>query len=175
VGVLDIKHAWVTAGGTPVCGLVAALVANGGAASLRTLGATRASVVFSLAFALVLAPVAMATFGVRSRMGGYLALVAVLGLPELAGRWTARVLPEGWGELGSIPGAMLALRSALVPGHLDVMLAFRAAAVLALVAAVALLILRAEQASLGSEPPPGGEDGTQSPSPRRGQHAGARA
>jgi hypothetical protein len=73
----------------------------------------------------------------------------VIGVPELLRGFTARILPDGWGELGSIPGAMLTLRSALEPGRLDVLLAMRAAAVLALVAAVALLAVRAELARLG--------------------------
>jgi hypothetical protein len=171
VGGLAIELAWLMAAGTIVSGAVAALLGQSGAASGRTLASTAAAVVFSLVFAAVLAPVAMATLGTRRRLGGYLALVAVLGVPELLAGWTARILPAGWEELGSIPGAALAVRTALEPSRMDPGLALRAAAVLALVIAIALLALRLELAGL---------DGTSAASPRRGPHladrdAGARA
>ncbi len=148
VGGLGIELAWLTAGGTIVCGAVAALLGRGSETSLRTLAATGGSVVFCLVFAAVLAPVAMATLGARKRLGGYLALVAVLGVPELLIAWTSKILPEGWGELGSIPGAILAVRTALEPSRVDLMLGLRAVAVLALVLALALLALRVELASV---------------------------
>ena len=47
----------------------------------------------------------MATVGARSRIGGYVALLAVLVAPEAAISWTSTILPAGWEELTSIPAA----------------------------------------------------------------------
>jgi hypothetical protein len=146
---LAAELARVTVVGTIVCGAVAALLGRAAGTTARTLATTAGGVVFSLAFAAVLAPVALATLGTRRRLGGYLALVAVVGVPELFAGWTSHILPEGWRDLGSIPSAMFALRASLEPARLDILHATRAGAVLALVTALALLALRIELATLG--------------------------
>ena len=148
VGGLGIELAWLTAGGTIVCGAVAALLGRGSETSLRTRAATGGSVVFCLVFAAVLAPVAMATLGARKRPRR----LPRAGRRPRRARAAPRVDVEdparGWGELGSIPGAMLAVRTALDPSRVDLMLGLRAVAVLALVLALALLALRVELASV---------------------------
>jgi hypothetical protein len=63
-----------------------------------------------------------------------------------------RVLPEGWGELGSIPGALGALRASLSPGALDPLRFARAFAMLALVVALSLIAVRAQLARFDREP-----------------------
>jgi len=68
---------------------------------------------YSLAFGLIVGPVAMATLGARARLRGYVALLLVVVLPDLAASWTERhLLPDGWSELASIPAALGALRAA---------------------------------------------------------------
>jgi hypothetical protein len=142
----------VTVGGTFIVGVSSALAARGGHLALRTLESTGAAIVFSLAFAATLAPVALATLGARSRVGGYLALVFVLVLPELLQGWVTSILPEGWGELASIPGALGALRASLLPWVADPLRFTRALAVLALVVALALLVVRGQLARFDREP-----------------------
>jgi hypothetical protein len=141
----------VTVLGTAVVGVSAALAARGGPLALRTLESTGAAVAFSAAFATTLAPVALATLGARTRVGGYFALLFVLVLPELLQGWLTHVLPEGWAELVSIPGALGALRASLAPGGLDPLRFARAFAMLALVVALALLAVRAELARFDRE------------------------
>jgi hypothetical protein len=136
----------VTAGGTLASGAAATLAARSPSLALRTLGCTGASVVFAVAFAATLAPIAIATLGARSRVGGYLALLAVLALPELLQGWSAHVLPEGWAELTSIPGALMTLRSSLLPDAFDALRFMRAFAVLALCVALSLLVMRGQLA-----------------------------
>jgi hypothetical protein len=141
----------VTVGGTIVVGVCSALVARGGPLAIRTLEHTAAAVAFSLAFAVTLAPVALATLGARSRVGGYLALTFVLVLPELLQGWFKRLLPEGWGELASIPGALDALRASLLPSGLDALRFTRAFAMLALIVALALIAVRGQLARFDRE------------------------
>jgi len=141
----------VTAGGTALVGISAALAARGGHLALRTLESTGAGVAFSLAFATTLAPVALATLGARSRVGGYFALLFVLVLPEMLQGWLVSVLPEGWGELASIPGALGELRVSLLPAVADPLRFTRALAVLALVVAIALLVVRGQLARFDRE------------------------
>jgi hypothetical protein len=150
---LGIELLWLVGGGSVLAGAVAGLLATGRGTLAHALAATGAALAFSFAFSAVLAPVAMATLGTRSRMGGYLVLVFVLVMPELLQPWTAHILPAGWEELGSIPGALLAVRAALLPSHVDIGLLARASAMLALVTAVALFAVRAELAALDAEPP----------------------
>jgi hypothetical protein len=151
---LGAEVAWLVGGGTVLAGAVAALLATHRGALANAVGDAGAALAFSLAFAVVVAPVAMATLGARSRVGGYLLLLLVLVVPELLEPWTSRILPAGWEELGSIPGALLALRASLLPSHVDGGLLARAGAVLAVVTALALLAVRAELAALDAEPPP---------------------
>jgi hypothetical protein len=141
----------VLAGGTAAAGIVAALAAAKLGLAASALQATLASMAYALAFALVLAPVAVAALGARSRGGGYGRLLVVLVLPELFERWTARALPGAWRELVSIPSALGALRAALMPPGVDVARFFRAALVLAIVVAVAMLVVRREARRIGEE------------------------
>jgi hypothetical protein len=143
----------VTAGGTFVAGIAATLAARGPSLAVRTFACTGAGVVFAVAFAATMAPIALATLGARSRVGGYLALVAVLGIPDLFRGWFAQILPEGWGELASIPGALTTLRSSLLPDAFDALRIARAFAVLALVVAISLLVVRGQLARFDRERP----------------------
>ncbi len=148
VGGLATTLAVVVAGGTAFTGLVAMLLGHGAQSAARTLQASGAALVYGLAFAHVLAPVGMATLAARSRAGGYALLALVLIAPELLRGWLTTILPEGWGALASIPGALLGLRTSLSPGQLDGWLFARSFAILALVAALALLALRVELTAL---------------------------
>jgi hypothetical protein len=62
-------------------------------------------------------------------------------------------LPEGWGELVSIPGALAALRSSLLQGSFDPLRLMRATALIGLVVLVALLIVRGQLARFDREEP----------------------
>jgi hypothetical protein len=148
---LSVRLALVVGGGTVLVGAVAALLAKNALSAARTVEATGAAVLFSAAFAATLGPLAMATLGARSRAGGYAILALVLGLPTLLEGWSNAMLPSGWGELASIPGAMLALRSALLPHSFDPWRVARAAAVLALVVLIALVFARLELARADAE------------------------
>jgi choline-glycine betaine transporter len=145
--------ATVTALGTLAVGLTATLVARGSSVALHVLASTVAAVTFSVAFATIIAPVGFATLAARSRVGGYLALTVVLVVPELLEGPMSRVLPEGWGELVSIPGALAALRSSLLQGSFDPLRLMRATALIGLVVLVALLIVRGQLARFDREEP----------------------
>ncbi len=136
VGVLAIA----VGGATLVAGIAATSVANPAMAAVRTSGA---AVVYALAFAATLGPVAMAALGSRTRSGGLLTLVAVLALPELVSPWTAGWLPRGWHELTSIPAALAAVRAGVAaPAAMAVPMA-RALAGLAAVVALSLVVIAA--------------------------------
>lgn len=105
---------------------------------------TLASLVFSAAFALSVAPLSLAALGARSRAGGYFALVLVLVLPELFEGTLARLLPEGWGELIAVPSALAALASGLSPGTVDAPRVLRALVVLTFVVAGSLAVVRSQ-------------------------------
>jgi hypothetical protein len=146
IGGLAMVLALLIAGGTAVSGGVASLAAARVGVAAATLQATFASVVYGLAFASVLAPIALATLGARSRAGGYVWLLVVLVLPELFERWTVSVLPDSWGELVSVPSALAALKGSLMPPGVDVARCARACVVLALMTAVAILVVHREVA-----------------------------
>jgi hypothetical protein len=142
VGGLTAWLVVVVAGGTLLVGLVATLLAARAGTSLRTLQGTGAAVAYAVAFALTLGPLAMAALGSRSRAGGYGWLLLVLVLPELLAPITSALLPYGFGELASIPGALTALRAALMPPGVDAWRATKALFVLTLVVAVSLAAVR---------------------------------
>jgi hypothetical protein len=148
VGGLTLLLLVVVAGGTFVSGLSATLVATRVGVALRALQGTGASLVYAIAFALTLGPLAMAALGARSRAGGYAWLVTVLIVPELLAPLTRAVVPSGWTELVSIPGALGALRGALMPAGVRPWMAVKALFVLALVvgACVAIVWRGAERA-----------------------------
>lgn len=144
VGGLAALLAIVVAGGTALVGL-AALVAGARVGALgRVAHATGAAVVYALAFSLVIAPLAIAAVGARSRMGGYFFLAVVLFAPDLAVDWLDAMLPPGAAELFAIPSALSALRTALAPGSVDGLRAARAAVALALFGALALALVARE-------------------------------
>lgn len=114
VGGLVVVLAIAIGGSTLVAGLAATAVA--GADRLAVGRAALAALVYALAFAVTLGPVAIAALGGPSRGGGYLALLAVLVLPEVMAPWTGALLPRGWRELTSIPAALDAVRNGVQGG-----------------------------------------------------------
>jgi hypothetical protein len=150
VGGLVALLAGIVGGGTLLTGIAALAIAGRGSI-LRVAQASGAAMVYALAFALTLGPVAIATLGARSRAGGYLWLLLVLILPELFQGWTDQILPYEWRDLGSIPGALGVLRSALSPPGADLGRFVRAFVVLAAVTVVATLAIRAQLARVDSE------------------------
>jgi hypothetical protein len=142
VGGLGLLIALCVAGGTLFCGVVGVASAARFASVARMLHATLAGVVFSLAFSAVVAPVAFAALGARSRIGGYLFLIAVVTLPEVIVSLMGSALPESLSDVLSIPSALSALRSAVAPGTVDLARAARASVALSLVVALAMLLVR---------------------------------
>jgi len=145
--------ALVVGGGTLLAGVASTALATRGAVAHVAMG-TGAAIAYALAFAATVAPVALASLGARSRVGGYFALLSVLVLPELLGRWTAEMLPRGWQDLTSIPAALGSLRSALTPGAIDVASLLRSLVVLAAIAAIATAIVRTQVARVDAEKAP---------------------
>ncbi len=144
----------VVAGGTLLVGVVATLLATRAGIAMRTLQGTLAAVVYAFAFALTLGPLAMAALGPRSRAGGYGWLLVVLVLPEVLAPMTRALLPYGYGDLTSIPGALTSLRTALMPPGVDGWRAMRALFMLALVVALSLAaVRRAARAAQREEAP----------------------
>jgi len=140
VGGLVVVLALAVGGATLVAGIAATSVAHPGLTAVRT---SAAALAYALAFAATVGPVAMAAVGSRTRAGGFLALVAVLALPELLSPWTAAWLPHGWHELTSIPAALAAVRAGVAaPAAMAVPMA-RALAGLAAVVAVSLVVVAA--------------------------------
>jgi hypothetical protein len=152
VGGLAALLAIVVAGGALFAGVVSSLLARSLATAALTLQSTGAALAYGLGFAATVAPIALATLGARSRAGGYLSLVAVLILPELLRPWLSHAVPD-WGDLLSLPGALSALRLALMPPGWKPELFARAAFVLAVAAAVAVAAVRAEIARVDEDKP----------------------
>lgn len=136
----------VAGGGTLLVSGVAIVAATRTHALLLTVQSTVGAVLYAIAFAAVIAPVAFATLGSRTRIGGYFALLLVLVFPELVvGAFGSR-LPSDIAELCAIPSALAALRSALAPGSFDVPRLLRAAVALAVFTGVAALLVRRDAA-----------------------------
>jgi hypothetical protein len=154
VGGLVVILAIAVGGATLVAGVAAMSAAAPASASEsgRAALAACAALVYALAFAAVVGPVAMAALGTRTRAGGYFSLLAVLVLPELLAPWTRALLPSGWGELASIPAALAAVRNGVAAPDLAGAPAARALAELLAVAALSLAVVRAR-----SSPPEGEE------------------
>lgn len=148
VGGLAVVLALTVGGGTLLAGVASALLAGGLSAVPRTLQATLAGVAFSLAFASVIAPVAIAAVGARSRVGGYLFLSFVVAVPELVASGLSTVLPESVTEVLSIPSALAVLRASLAPGHLELLRTGRALLALGVFALLALAMVQREIAAL---------------------------
>jgi hypothetical protein len=143
----------MTAGGTLLIGLIAALVSRDRHLAAHTVEATVAGIVYSVAFAALLAPVGLATLAARSRVGGYFTLLVVLLLPEMLKGPMTRLLPEGWGEIASIPGALAALRASLLPTEFDPLRFLRAFSLLLMTMLLALLVVRGQLARFDRENP----------------------
>ena len=144
VGGLALLIAICVAGGTLFCGLVGLAAASRAAAVPRMIQATGAGIAFSIAFSAVVAPVAFAALGARSRIGGYLFLIGVVMVPELIVGMMGSSLPDTISDVLSIPSALSALRTALAPGTMDLWRATRAVIVLSFVVAFAMLLVRRE-------------------------------
>ncbi len=142
VGGLATLIAICVAGGTLVCGLVGIAGAARASGVPSMLQATGAAFVFSLAFSAVVAPVAFAALGARSRIGGYLFLIGVVMVPEAIVALMGSSLPESVADVLSIPSALAALRTSLAPGTLDLWRTVRALVALSLVVAFAMFLVR---------------------------------
>lgn len=142
VGGLAVLIALLVAAGTLICGLAATAAASRAASVLRILQATGAGIVFAIAFGAVVAPVAFAALGARSRIGGYVFLICVVTLPELLVLGLGSALPESIADVLSIPSALNALRSSLAPGTEDLYRAARAIVALTLVVGLATMFVR---------------------------------
>ncbi len=130
-------------GGSAIVGLVAILAARSRQSALHAAQGSLAAIAFGLAFAVTFAPVAMATLGARSRAGGYLALLAVLVIPDLLQPWLGSAIAPGWLDVCSIPGALLTLRDSMGSAGGPSMFLHAVVALLAIVA-VALVVVRAD-------------------------------
>jgi hypothetical protein len=136
-----------TVGGATLISGVAALSAGGNTKAV--VRATAAALAYALPFAATIGPLAMASLTLRTRAGGYAALIAVLVLPELLSPWTSSLLPGDWRELTSIPAALDAIRACVLLPHGGVARAARAIAGLAAVFAISVVVIgiRAERAA----------------------------
>ncbi len=142
-------------GGSALVGAFSVLAARGRVSAVHTLQASAAAVVFAVAFAVTFAPLAMATLGGRSRGGGYLALLAVLVLPEAVAPRLAPYLAPRWVSVASIPGALLAVRDSLARVGFDARLLGRGLLVLAIVIIASVIVVRVELLrSHGGDPAP---------------------
>jgi hypothetical protein len=131
----------VAVGGATLVGALAAIsVAHPIAPAVR---AAIAALVYALAFAGTIGPIAMATLGARTRAGGYLSLLAVLVVPELLAPWTASLLPSGWHELTSVPAALAAVRAGVASPVEGAEPLARAVAGLVAVVAMSLVVVAA--------------------------------
>lgn len=140
VGGLVILLTLAVGGATLVAALAATSVARPPLAAGR---AGLSALVYALAFAMTMGPLAMAALGARTRAGGYLTLIAVLVVPELAASWTSAVLPSGWHELSSVPAALEAVRAFVLSPRASGAHAARAVAGLTAVVIVSLAVVRA--------------------------------
>jgi hypothetical protein len=132
VGGLAAVLAVVVAGGTLLVGAVAVAASTRASVVPKTLQATFAAFVFALAFSAVVAPIAFAALGARSRMGGYFFLLFVIVVPEVMAGALSGMLPESLVEVIAVPSALAALRSALAPGTFDALRTMRALVAIAL-------------------------------------------
>jgi hypothetical protein len=142
LGGLALLIAICVAGGTLFCGLVGMAGAARAEGVPRMLHATMAGVAYSLAFSVVVAPISFAALGARSRVGGYLFLLAVVTIPEIVVGLMGGSLPVSIADVLSIPSALSALRSSLAPGSVDLWRATRAVVALSLVTAFAVALVR---------------------------------
>jgi hypothetical protein len=150
IGGLVVVIAIAVVGGTLLTAIASTALATR-ASLVAVAQGSAASLVYAAAFSAMLGPVALAALGARSRAGGYMWLLGVLIVPELFEGWTSQILPEGWRDLGSIPGALAALRGALMPPGVDAAKIGRSAVVVAAVIALALLVVHRQLARVEAE------------------------
>lgn len=142
VGGLALVLAVIVAGGTLLIGLVSVLASIRVAAVPKTLQATAAAFVFALAFSVVLAPLAFAALGARSRVGGYFFMIFVVVVPQIVAAILSNAVPESITEVIAIPSALDVLRSSLAPGGTDLLRAVRALLALGIWTAFAAVLVR---------------------------------
>ncbi len=153
IGGLVAILAVIVGGSTLLTGAVAILAHAETQTLARTIQATFAAFVFSLAFACVIAPIALAALGARSRMSGYVFLLLSVFLPEvlvltMKGSWPSEVT-----ELLAPPSALGALRAALSPGTVDMFRFGRALLALVVFAVTGIFFVRRDVILLEREAP----------------------
>jgi uncharacterized membrane protein len=109
-----------------------------------TAQASAAAVAYGFAFSFVVAPVAFATLGARTRIGGYFYLLLILVLPEILTSALDKSLPSELLEVCAIPSALAALRASLAPGTTDLFRFLRASVALFVFISAAMLWIRRE-------------------------------
>ena len=130
----------VVGGGTLLTGAVAIL---GSDATGRAFAVLAASLVYAISYAAILAPLSLAALGGRGRGVGAMGLLAILVVPDQLLRWTSRLLPDGWGNLLSVPSILSELRRSLGPTF-DLARFGRAAFAIAVALGVVGFALRSE-------------------------------
>ena len=151
VGGLAVVLAIVVGGGTLLVSALAIVAATQTQAVLRTAHTTFSALVFALAFAAVMAPVAFAALGARTRMSGYLVLLLFLIVPELVANMLSGALPSEVTELFAIPSALASLRSSLAPGWVEPIRFLRALVALAIFAGIAVALVRRDAVAVDRE------------------------
>lgn len=131
--------------GSTLTGLAAAAAATEWSRTVEALQGTIAALAYSVAFAAILAPVAIAALGARSRAGGYGLLFLVLVFPAALSGVTAKIVPEPWGGLVSIPGVVDGVRDGLMP-PIDPLQTLRALLVLLILGGIAVAVIRGQLA-----------------------------
>ncbi|CAN5690624.1 hypothetical protein BH09MYX1_BH09MYX1_39110 [soil metagenome] len=131
--------------GSTLTGLAAAAAATEWSRTVDALEGTAAAIAYSIAFAAILAPVAVAALGARSRAGGYGFLFIVLVLPAVFSGLTAKIVPGPWGGLVSIPGVVDGVRDGLMPPY-DLLQTLRALLVLLVLGGIAVAVIRGQLA-----------------------------
>lgn len=144
VGGLAALLAFMVAGGTAITGMLAILASLKAGALPLTVQASAAAVAYGFAFAFVVAPVAFAALGARTRIGGYFYLLLILVLPEVLTSALDKSLPSELLEVCAIPSALAALRASIAPGTTDLFRFLRAAIALFVFASAAMLWIRRE-------------------------------
>ena len=151
VGGLAAMIAITVGGGTLFASIVSMFAAGASHAVGRTVHTTVAALSFAMAFAIVIAPLAYAAVGARSRVGGYLFLIGVVVVPEIVASGLSRFLPHALTEVLSIPSALFALRAALTD-EIDLFRVVRALVALSAFVALAMLLVRREAIVLEEAP-----------------------
>jgi hypothetical protein len=152
VGGLFALLAAATGGGTLLVSTVALAAAPHPYVTLRTIQSVGASLVYAIAFAAVIAPVALAALGARSRPSGYVFLLLVLVVPEIMMSRLTGPLPSEVTELCALPSALAALRGALLPQSLDLFRFVRALVALVVFVVGATMLVRRDVLVLDVDP-----------------------